>query len=399
MRPTSVLATVTGRDRPGVTSAFFAALAAHDVEVRDVEQVLIRDRLFLSVLFDLRGDPSALRSSAMTTARALGMECEVLVADEGAAPPRRRRGDPTHVMVLGRPLRPGAVGHVAQAIADLGDNIDSITQSSDHPVASLDLVVRSRDARALRTALVQASEDTGIDIAVEPAALQRRSKRLLVLDLESTLLQHDPIELLAERAGTTAELHRLAARERNGEIACADVVRARAGLLAGLDWAAAEQVRDAVQLAPGADEALAAVRALGHRIAVVSSGFGLVTDRFAAELGLDGAIATRLEVVNGELTGHVAGPVLDRAGKAQALVDFAAAADVPLDQTVAVGDGADDLDLLAGAGTAIAYNARSARRAADPDAGSCLDSVLFVLGAELARSGAAGVSPRDAEDR
>src|ERR1700712_5405122 len=124
MRPTSVLATITGRDRAGVTAAFFAALAAHDVDVRDVEQVVIRDRLILTVLFDLRGDTAALRNSVTRTASALGMECEIAIADHGDSARPDLPGTRNHVIVLGHPRRPGAVSHVAQCIADMGGNIE-----------------------------------------------------------------------------------------------------------------------------------------------------------------------------------------------------------------------------------------------------------------------------------
>src|ERR1700709_185420 len=128
MLPTSVLATVTGRDRPGVTAAFFAALAAHDVDVRDVEQVVIRGRLILTVLFDLRGDTAALRNSVTRAAGALGMECEIAVADQGSSARPQLPGSRSHVIVVGHPLRPGALSHVAQRIADMGGNIETVTQ-------------------------------------------------------------------------------------------------------------------------------------------------------------------------------------------------------------------------------------------------------------------------------
>jgi phosphoserine phosphatase len=186
MQPTSVLATITGRDRPGVTAAFFAALAAHDVDVRDVEQVVIRDRLILAVLFDLRGDPAALRTSVMRTAQALGMESEVTIADDDDDEESHRSpgGTRSHVIVLGRPLRPGALSHVAQRIADIGANIESVAQLSIEPVSSVEMIVRATDPVELRAVLVQAAEDTGVDIAVERAGLRRRAKRLVVLDVD-----------------------------------------------------------------------------------------------------------------------------------------------------------------------------------------------------------------------
>src|SRR5581483_11325099 len=206
MHPTSVLATVTGRDRPGVTAAFFSALAAHDVDIRDVEQVVIRDRLILAVLFDLRGDAGALRSSVTTAAQALGMECEVAIADHSRPERRSRHTSRSHVIVLGRPLRPGALSHIAQRIADIGDNIDSVAQLSTEPASAIEMIVRTADPVLLRATLVQAAEDTGVDVAVEQAGLRRRAKRLVVLDVDSTLIQDEAIDVLAERAGVGAEV-------------------------------------------------------------------------------------------------------------------------------------------------------------------------------------------------
>src|SRR5689334_16492627 len=145
MRPNTLLATIKGRDRPGVTAAFFAALAAHDVEIRDVEQVVIRDRLHLAVLFELRGDPGPLRASVRSTAGALGMEDEVVVADDAPAAGRDRRVFRSHVTVLGCPLRPGALSALAQRIGDLGDGLESVMQLSTEPAASVEMLVRTAD--------------------------------------------------------------------------------------------------------------------------------------------------------------------------------------------------------------------------------------------------------------
>ena len=135
MRPTSVLITVTGRDRPGVTAAFFTSLAEHDVDVVDVEQVVIRERLILAVLIDLRGDPWALRRSVTRTAEALGMDCEVVVSEDGPSE-RRSRSGRSHVIVLGHPLRPGSISDIAQRITAVGGNIESVTQLSRAPASS-----------------------------------------------------------------------------------------------------------------------------------------------------------------------------------------------------------------------------------------------------------------------
>ena len=380
MQPTSVLATITGRDRPGVTAAFFAALSAHDVDVRDVEQVVIRDRLILAVLFDLRGDPAALRSSVTRTAHALGMEAEVAIA--AGAPRRPAEGVRSHVIVLGRPLRAGALSHVAQRIADIGANIESMTQLGNEPVSSVEMIVRAKDPAELRAGLVQAAEDIGVDIAVEQAGLRRRAKRLVVLDVDSTLIRDEAIDMLAERAGVGTKVRAITERAMAGELEFQESLRRRAALLAGLTLADVESVRDGLRLTPGAATFVRTLRHLGYQVGVVSGGFTVCTDRFVDELNLDFAAANELEIVDGVVTGKVLDPIIDGQGKAAALVRFAHQFNVPLSQTVAVGDGANDIEMIEAAGLGIAFNAKSALRAAADTSVNLpfLDTVLFVLG-------------------
>ncbi|HEU5006003.1 MAG TPA: phosphoserine phosphatase SerB [Jatrophihabitantaceae bacterium] len=382
MRTISVLATLTGRDRPGVTAAFFAALAAHDVDIRDVEQVVVRDRMLLGVLLDLQGDPSALRASVTRTAQALGMESEVVVADE-ARSVRRTSGRPrSHVIILGRPLRAGALSSVAQRVADHGGNIESVAQLSSEPVSAVEMIVSCDDPTGLGATLVRAADETGIDIAIEPAGLRRRAKRLVVLDVDSTLIRDEGIDVLAERAGVGGQVAAVTARAMAGELDFAESLRERVALLAGLAVRDVESVRDRLQLTPGARTFVRTLRRLGFHVGVVSGGFTVFTDRFVAELELDFAAANELEVVDGKLTGKLVGPIVDRAGKARALERFAEQFGVPLTQTVAVGDGANDIDMLEAAGLGIAFNAKAALRAAADTSVNVpyLDSVLFVLG-------------------
>jgi phosphoserine phosphatase len=379
MHPISVLTTLTGRDRPGVTTAFFAALAAHDVDVRDVEQVVIRDRLVLAALIDLRGDPAALRNSIATTAAALGMEWEMTTGTgEGVL----HRGTRTHVIVIGHPLRAGALSHVTQTIADTGSNIESIIQLGSEPVSSLEMLVRTTDPVSLRAALVQAAEHTGVDIAVEPAGLQRRAKRLVVLDVDSTLIRDEAIDVLAERAGVGAQVGEITERTMAGELDFTESLRSRVALLEGLPEAVLAEVRDALRLTPGARTLVRTLRRLGYLVGVVSGGFTYFTDRFVDELGLDFAAANELEIVDGVLTGRVLGNVIDRPGKAAALREFADKYGVPLAQTVAIGDGANDIDMLEQAGLGVAFNAKAVARGAADAAVNLpyLDTVLFVLG-------------------
>ncbi|TAM92842.1 MAG: phosphoserine phosphatase SerB [Jatrophihabitans sp.] len=381
MRSTSVLITITGRDRSGVTAAFFAALAAHDVDIRDVEQVVVRNRLLLAVLLDLRGDPSALRGSVTQAAQALGMEAEVVVADDGAEP-TRPRGARSHVTLLGRPLRAGAFSHVAGRIAELGANIESVVQLSTEPVSAVEMIVRSSDPKELQAVLMRAADDTGVDIAVEAAGLRRRAKRLVVLDVDSTLIRGEGIDVLAARAGVGRQVAAITERAMAGELDFATSLRERVALLAGLSESEVHAARDALRLTPGARTFVRTLRALGYVVGVVSGGFTVFTDRFVRELELDFAAANALQVEDGRLTGRLVGDLVDRAGKAHALARFAERFAVPMAQTVAVGDGANDIDMLESAGLGIAFNAKAALRAAADTSVNVpyLDTVLFVLG-------------------
>jgi phosphoserine phosphatase len=307
------------------------------------------------------------------------MQVEV---ETGAAEDDARRRGRVVVTVLGAPLLPAALQGIAEQVAALDGNIDRIVRLASYPVTCLELEVSGADVAALRAGLSRAAAALGVDIAVQEAGLRRRGSHLVVMDVDSTLIQDEVIELLAAEAGCLDEVARVTQAAMRGDLDFAQSLEARVGLLAGLDACALEAVRQRVRLTPGARTFVRTLKRLGYRVGIVSGGFTAVTDGLVDDLGLDFARANVLEVVDGRLTGRVVGPVVDRQAKAQALADFAAAAGVDLEQTVAIGDGANDLDMLAAAGLGIAFNAKPVVRDAADTALSVpyLDAVLYLLG-------------------
>jgi phosphoserine phosphatase len=386
----TLLITLTGRDRPGVTSRLFGALARFPVTVADIEQVTIRGKLVLGVLLSAGEPPdlTAIYRAVTELAADMGLEAEITTGS--AEPPAggRLRGS-LHVTVLGNPLAPDAVAAVSGRIAASGANIDRITRLASDPVTCVELDVSGAEPGSLRAALAQVASDSGVDVAVQRAGLYRRAMRLIVMDVDSTLVQGEVIDLLAERAGCADEVAKVTESAMRGELDFAASLRERVALLAGLDAAALDSVREGLRLTPGARTLVRTLKRLGYKCGIVSGGFTAVIKPLADSLGIDYVAANTLEVADGRLTGRVLEPIVDRDGKTEALRMFARAAGVPLSQTVAVGDGANDLGMIGAAGLGVAFNAKPVVRDAADTAVNVpyLDTILYLLGI-----------PRDAVD-
>jgi phosphoserine phosphatase len=379
----TLLVKVFGKDHPGLTAGLFRTLAGFSVDVIDIEQVVTRGRLTLCALVTQPGSGAGtegeLRATVHAWAGSAGVEAEII---SGTGDNPARGAGRSHVTVLGSPLTAETTAAITATITAAGANIDRIYRLAKYPVTAVELDVSGVETSRLRSELAREAASRSVDIAVVASGLQRRAPRLVVMDVDSTLIQDEVIELFPARVGREPEVAEITARAMRGELDFEESLHARVRLLEGLDESVIDKVRSEVRLTPGARTLIRTLKRLGCQVGVVSGGFTQVTDALRDHLGLDFAAANTLEVVDGRLTGRVTGPVVDRAGKAALLRRFAAEAGVPLSRTVAIGDGANDLDMLNAAGLGVAFNAKPLVRQAAHTAVNVpfLDTVLYLLG-------------------
>jgi phosphoserine phosphatase len=375
---------ISGVDAPGVTQALFAALEPFSITILDIEQVVIRGRLILTTLISL--DPahaSAIEADLVEATTKLGLDLAIDFSDQPKGDPKNSN---LHIMVLSENLRPAGIGALATKIAQQGGNIDRIHRTASYPLTAIEFEVSlnldEEKLKIVQRELAEIAQNFGIDIAVEQSGLTRRAKRIVLLDMDSTLIQQEVIDLLADKCGVGQEVVAITESAMRGELDFAASLTTRVKLLAGADAQVIESVKAGITLTPGARTLIRTLHKLGHKVGVVSGGFLDVIEPLLQELEIDFYKANKLEIVDGKLTGNLLGSIIDRTAKAEALREFAAAENVNLAQTIAIGDGANDLGMLELAGLGIAFNAKPAvRAAADSSINSpYLDSVLYLMG-------------------
>ena len=375
---------ISGVDAPGVTQALFAALEPFSITILDIEQVVIRGRLILTTLISL--DPAharAIEADLIEATTKLGLDLAIDFSDQPKGEPKNSN---LHIIVLSENLRPAGIGALASKIAEQGGNIDRIHRTASYPLTAIEFEVslnlNEDKLKIVQRELAEIAQNFGIDIAVEQSGLARRAKRIVLLDMDSTLIQQEVIDLLADKCGVGKEVAAITESAMRGELDFVASLTTRVKLLAGADAAVIQSVKAGITLTPGARTLIRTLHKLGHKVGVVSGGFLDVIEPLLQELEIDFYRANRLEMLDGKLTGNLIGSIIDRTAKAEALREFAASENVNLAQTIAIGDGANDLEMLEIAGLGIAFNAKPAvRAAADSSINSpYLDSVLYLMG-------------------
>lgn len=380
-----VLITVTGPDRTGVTANLTGILSQQGATLHDIEQVVVQGQLTLCLLVGVPETRDVLKE-LLFAAKQLGMELDFKpVASTDGAAAARPDGRRYVITAIGPTLGASHLHALASALATEGANIERIGRLSENTLASVEihaLLPAERDSEALKRTLLAVATAAGFDVSLQRESLFRRSKRLIVLDMDSTLIRIEVIDELARAAGVGDQVSRITERAMQGEMDYDESLRQRVGLLAGLDVGVLDRISADLPLTEGAETMVRVLKRLGYKIAVISGGFSRAAEALKRRLELDYAYSNNLEVQGGKLTGRVVGPIVNAQRKAELLETIAQAEGVLLDQVIAVGDGANDALMLERAGLGIAFHAKAKlRERADTSiSGAGLDAILYLLG-------------------
>jgi phosphoserine phosphatase len=376
---------VSGEDRPGITESLMQTLSAFSVTIIDIEQLVIRDRLLLTVLLSLdEAHAEAITEDLGVLQEQIGLDIAIDFTQQDST---KISGETLRVVVVGNAIKPSGLAAVASQIAKLGGNISAIKRTAIDPLISieLELSIPNNSLKAVQGALALVAIENKIDLAVEPGGLQRKSKRIVMLDMDSTLIEQEVINLLGQAAGKSSEIEAITDKAMAGDLDFKTALIERVSLLKGLDHNILSQVRDRISLTKGAKKLVDELHQQGHKVGVVSGGFIEVIDPILKSLEIDFYRANKLKIQDGVLTGEIDGPLIDSHAKRMALEEFADQEQVRLEQTVAIGDGANDLEMIKAAGLGIAFNAKpKVAAAADTTiSNQDLSTVLLLMGISI----------------
>ena len=373
-----LILTFTGRDAPGITARISRALAQANVRLSDVEQVVVQDLLTLGFAVETEDEP-ALIKELLFIARELGLSLDYRKpeASQSEAPQRYA------LTLIARTIGPSQLQAVSEVLAAHGANIERIYRLSEGGLTSVEFAISLQgDVLPLKRALLAAAGEGAFDCALQRETLLRRSKRLIVMDMDSTLIRIEVIDELARAHGVGDQVKAITRRAMAGEMDYDQSLRERVALLRGLDARVLYELAAGLPLTEGAETLLRVLQRLGYRTAVISGGFSVAAEALQKRLGIDFAWSNTLEIEGGVLTGRVIGPIVNAQRKADILEELARRENVPLDQVIAIGDGANDLLMLQKAGHGIAFHAKPKLREAAHTSISAmgLDAILYLLG-------------------
>ncbi len=389
-----ILVSVTGNDSPGISAALCDILAHNQATLLDIEQVVLHQHITLCLLIAADAAPTAgtpVLKDLLLFAQSKDLQLNFSVLDPGNSTSSVQKPIQTSpwryvLTLLASSLDAKTISCIGHVLANYQANIDRIRRLSSESLSSLELMVslpsNACPHQALRADLLASLRHLHIDVAVQRENLMRRNKRLVVMDMDSTLIKVEVIDELARLHGVYDQVATITERAMQGELDFEASLRQRVEQLKGLSFAKATALAETLPLTEGAESLTSVLRYLGYRTAVVSGGFMVAAQALQKRLALDDAFANQLEVEDGLITGKLQGPIITPAYKAQVLSKLAAQESIHLEQTVAIGDGANDIPMLQKAGLGIAFHAKAKlREAADTtvSAGG-LDRILYFLG-------------------
>lgn len=392
-----VLINITGPDRPGLTAAITGILSRSKVNILDIGQAVIHDTLSFGILVELAGgtDKSDVLKDVLFRASELDQQVKFtpISADEYAQWVNGQ-GKPRHIVtLLARQVTAEHIARVSTITASHGLNIDHIDRLSgripeglpaDQGKGCIEFSVRGEpaDPEQLRAEFLTIAQELNVDIAFQQDSVFRRNRRLVVFDMDSTLIDAEVIDELAKAAGVGEQVAAITERAMRGELDFQASFRERMALLKGLPESTLAQIAETLRLTEGAETLISQLRRLGYKTAILSGGFSYFAERLQKRLGIDYVYANALPVKDGLVTGEVQLPIVDGQRKADLLRELAQREGISLEQTIAVGDGANDLPMLSIAGLGVAFRAKPLVKKSAKQAISTLglDGILYLLG-------------------
>ncbi|HEY6131253.1 MAG TPA: phosphoserine phosphatase SerB [Halioglobus sp.] len=392
-----LLITISGKDQAGVTAGLTALLAEYSVNILDIGQAVIHAALSLGLLVELPEGCASEQVAATVQNFALRHDLQAVtnaISSESYSQwVEAHRGARYIITLLARKITSDQLARVTRVISQHGLNINGINRLSGRiPLGKLPALSKAcvefsargslGDPAAFRRELLEVAGALEVDLALQQDSMYRRNRRLVVFDMDSTLVEAEVIDELAKQAGVGEQVSAITERAMRGEIDFSESFRARVALLEGLEESALERVASQLKITEGAEHLISTLRILGYKTAILSGGFTYFAKQLQVRLGIDYVYANELDIAAGVVTGKIKGAIVDGARKAELLRQLAAEQRIDLQQVIAVGDGANDLPMLSIAGLGIAFRAKPlVQKSAEQSISTLgLDAILYLLG-------------------